>query len=166
MFRRSWADVAQAWYDDRYYWTLWSETGLSDLDLDSRSQGCEEAKVSALIIPQNSQSIWVEFDQTFWLMKLKHILSLRLIFQRENPPMWFRFKQINKQTNKHFNVDLCSNIYRPICFETVWRQTELHSTFWYQFEWPWLLFKGTVVNEIEISAPIFSVNFSTDLNEI
>ena len=50
-------DLTQTGYDDRYYFTLHFDTGLNDLDLDSRSQECKEAKTSVLIISRSFQSI-------------------------------------------------------------------------------------------------------------
>ena len=47
-------NLAQTWYDDRYYCTLRFDTSLSDLDLNSRSQECEQVKSSA---PIGSQSL-------------------------------------------------------------------------------------------------------------
>ena len=40
-------------HDERYYYTLHFGTGLSDLDLDSRSQGCEKGSISLPIYSQS-----------------------------------------------------------------------------------------------------------------
>ena len=68
--------LIQAWYDDRYYCTLYFDTGQIDLDLDSRSQVCKKAKTSALIISQSCQSIGMELDI---LMRLISMMNLMLI---------------------------------------------------------------------------------------
>ena len=45
-----WIDLIQTWYDDRYYRTLYFDTDLIYLDLDSMSQECKKAKTYVPII--------------------------------------------------------------------------------------------------------------------
>ena len=49
---------------------------LIDVDLDSRSQACEKADTSALIISQSFSSIWLEFAL---LLRLVGVMNLILI---------------------------------------------------------------------------------------
>ena len=55
-FRCLGIDLIQTWYDDRHYCTLYFDTSLIHLDLDSRVQQCEKAKTSAPIVSQFSIS--------------------------------------------------------------------------------------------------------------
>ena len=50
-------DLIQIWHDDRYYYTIQFNISMINLDLDSRSQECEKANVSAPIISHSFQSI-------------------------------------------------------------------------------------------------------------
>ena len=41
--------------------TIGFDISLSDLDFESRSQGCEKAKIVAPVISQSVQLLWMEF---------------------------------------------------------------------------------------------------------
>ena len=49
------------------------DTSLSDLDFDSRSQGCEKAKSSVPIISQSSPLIWLKLGKLFRLISLTNL---------------------------------------------------------------------------------------------
>ena len=50
------------------------DASLIDLDLDSRSQECKKAKISAAIISQIFQLIWTKF-----VIMLRHVIVMNLI---------------------------------------------------------------------------------------
>ena len=52
------------------------DTSVFDLDLDSRSQGCEQAQISAPIISQSFQAIWMEFGILLRLVVMTLLLLL------------------------------------------------------------------------------------------
>ena len=157
-----WINLVQTWYDhndDRYYWTLQFDTSLLDLDLDSKVTGMQESKhFCAKYLTKysiNWDRIWYTVE-TFWCDKsyIDVILSIQLS-REKSLLMWFRsffvfvfvfcFALAYIQT---FRNQMFSNLvvwWRPLC-----------TTFWYQFGWPWLSFKVTVVWEIKTSVSILS----------
>ena len=56
-------DFIQTWCDYRYYCALHFDTSLIDLDLDSKSQECEKAKMMTLIFIQSCSCLR---NQTLW----------------------------------------------------------------------------------------------------
>ena len=102
-------DLIQTWYDDSSCCscTLHFDTGLTDLDLDSRSQECEKAKTAVPTISQSFQSVWTSYS--FYL--------IHSVFKGQNPTYVILLgtppppKKKKKHKKKRFNIGLYLDIY-------------------------------------------------------
>ena len=79
--------LLQTWSDDIYCYTLHFDTSTflkgtsqSDLDLDSRSQGCKKANTSVAIISQSFSSIWMEFGIVLRLVGVVNLILILFYF--------------------------------------------------------------------------------------
>ena len=68
-------NLIKSWFDDRSYCTLYFDTSLIDLDLDSRSQGCEKANTSAPII---SQRFLFDLNRSWFTVEIDGLMNLSL----------------------------------------------------------------------------------------
>ena len=106
------SSMVQNWFDDRYYWSLHSDTSLTDLD--SRSQECEKAKTSAPIISQSFQIIWMKFGL---LLRFVHLMNFMLTLFWPFSIQWRVPSLCDFVFKKHFKIGLYSDIYIPISFK-------------------------------------------------
>ena len=134
--------VIQTWCDNGYY-LIHFDTDLIGLDLRSRSQECETANISALIISQSSWSIWIEFGILLRLVQvvvgvMNHVLIWFCLFniQRKEPYLCDLIKKFTcdrPSSFKLFMVTETAKLYllNIIHFrDRVNRQLPLNYRFW------------------------------------
>ena len=158
--RALWIDLIHTWYDDRSYrhqfCTLHFDTKLIDLDLDSRSQDCEKAKASAVIISKSFQFEWNLVYCWGLLVVWWASYSFYLIhsdLKGENPACMILYPPPPSPPPKkpHLKCWLVFIRLQTKFFQTcyIWWKRPLSPTFWCQFGLPRPSFKVTVVWEIK-----------------
>ena len=102
-------------------------TNLGDLDLDSESQECENAKLQ-----MDLDRIWL-FCQILWSSYLFYLILPK--FRGDNPAL------------ETFRIGLRLEHYQLTSFRLNVQLENTKLYCWYQLEWAWPLFKVTVVWE-------------------
>ena len=118
--------------EHRFYWTLHFDTSFRDLDLDSRSQGCEKAKTCVPFTSQSFQCKWMvsglllkildHMDPILMCVRVCVCVCLSEQHSRERTLLWWFHE-------KEFNFGLRSDIYR-------WWLTSINCIPGCQFVWP------------------------------
>ena len=137
------------------------DTGLIDLDVDSRSQECEKAKSSVAIISQRFQSYWMDFGVLLRLVWWNLCSCCRPFnVQGEDPSYVILLK---KKTLWRWVV------FRHLhsSFFQTWYDDRDHSAVHFDFrlddlDLPW---RSQLYEKLKIRSP-FSHSLNIDLNEI
>ena len=124
-FGRLWTGFFQTWHDHGYYQTLHFHAILSDSELHSKSQECEKAKMSATLISQSFQLIWMGFRsplRLFSLINLMFIFLIQSIFKELTPSYVISFTK----NNVGLFSDICDPMYLAESWCGGWDYSTLH----------------------------------------